>query len=59
MSCMPTQMPRNGRPRAITVSSSVSTMPGIAAEAAAAIGECADAGQHDTLGAHVPPADRT
>jgi hypothetical protein len=27
---MPTQMPRNGRPRAITISSSVSIMPGMA-----------------------------
>ena len=30
MSCMPTQMPRNGRPCAITLSLSASTMPGTA-----------------------------
>ena len=50
ISCMPTQMPRNGTPLPITRSSSTSTMPVTAIEPGAAIGEGADAGQHDAIG---------
>ena len=50
ISCMPTQMPRNGRALAIATSSTASPMPGHRIEAGAAIGIGADAGQHDAVG---------
>ena len=50
ISCMPTQMPRNGRPRAITASCERLLEPGHRGEPAPAIGEGADAGQHDAVG---------
>ena len=51
INCMPTQMPRNGRPRRRTASVERLHHAGHGVEAAAAIGEGADAGQHDVLGA--------
>ncbi len=50
-SCMPTQMPKNGRPLRRTASSSASTMPATAVEPAPAIGKGADARQHHAIGA--------
>ena len=49
ISCMPTQMPRNGRACFSATSSSASTMPGNAVEPALAIRERADARQHDAV----------
>ena len=43
-------MPRNGLPALPHASSSASIMPGMLHEPLAAIGEGADAGQHDALG---------
>ena len=43
-------MPRKGLPRARTASSSASIMPGMLGEPLLAVGESADAGQHDALG---------
>ena len=54
ISCMPTQMPRNGRALAIATSSTASPMPATACEAGAAIGIGADAGQHDAVGGAHP-----
>ena len=48
---MPTQMPRNGRPRRRTASVERLDHAGNGVEAAPAIGEGADARQHDMLGA--------
>ena len=51
ISCMPTQMPRNGRPRAITASLQRRLRARArAASPRAAIGEGADARQHDAVG---------
>ena len=51
ISCMPTQMPKNGRPLRRTVSLERFDHAGDGIEAAAAIGERADAGQHHAIGA--------
>ena len=48
---MPTQMPRNGRPRRAHRLLERSDHAGNGVEPATAIGESADAGQHDMLGA--------
>ena len=50
MSCMPTQMPRNGRPRRAHALFERFDHARHGVEAAPAIGEGADAGQHDVLG---------
>ena len=50
MSCMPTQMPRNGLPRSITSRCSDLDHARHAVEAGAAVGEGADARQHDAVG---------
>ncbi len=51
INCMPTQMPKNGRAFLRTASVIASTMPSTRIEPPAAIGEGADAGQHDAVGA--------
>ena len=58
MSCMPTQMPRNGPALAANRSVQRLDHAGQAVEARAAIGEGADARQHDALGRLDRRADR-
>ena len=58
MSWQPTQMPRNGFPRAITCLVQRLDHAGHGVEPAPAIGEGADARQHDPLGAWRRPRDR-
>ena len=50
MSCMPTQMPRKGRLSSCTPALQHLDHAGHRIEAAAAIGEGADARQHDAVG---------
>ena len=50
MSCMPTQMPRNGRPLPRTAVLQRLAHAGHGVEAALAVGEGADARQHDAVG---------
>ena len=50
MSCMPTQMPKNGRPVLAHAPLQRLHHAGHRIEAAAAIGEGADARQHDPVG---------
>ena len=54
MSCMPTQMPRKGRPRVRTQSSSASTIPSTAGQAAPAIRKGAPTRQHNAVGTSDP-----
>ena len=49
--CMPTQMPRNGRPSSTTRASSAACSPLIAARPLRAIAKGADTGQNDMVGA--------
>ena len=49
MSCIPTQMPRKGRPRRRTASLSASTIPGNDIKPAPAVGERAHARQHNVI----------
>ena len=59
MSCMPTQMPKKGRPRSAHSLGHGLDQAGDGVEAAPAIGEGADTRQDDAVGPARPPPDRT